>query len=473
MRHKKIHYHGADLGKVANGPALREEADYHILLFITTSKPHPSDFLPVVSAIMHKPLQEFQDELNQLFAKACEDQQNGRLDEAGRSYLKLLDYFAEVPILYYNLGLVYYGQGYYAQARDAFTRAAELQPGDVDILFNLALSKKRAGDPEGAIDTYKQVLGEHPTDVDALYNLAGCYKDTSQYALAMASYREVLAMAPQHQSANSNLAFLYHLEGDIDQAVWYYRMVLRHNPDHQAAKHMVAALTGELATSSPDLYVKEVFDNYSAYFERSLVGDLEYCVPKSIRALFDRIFGGEKRFAYGLDLGCGTGLGGQAFTDLVATLDGLDLSDKMIAMAAKKGIYRNLHPASIAGFLQEVEDTFDFYLAADVFAYVGDLQETFTLLRRCARAEVLFCFSTEAGQDYPYHLETTGRFAHASQYIEEVAKATGWQVVARQETSLRKEMGAWVQGDLWLLCLAPGNLEVAEQNLWLQKGGLE
>ncbi len=33
--------------------------------------------------IMHKPLQHFHDELNQLFAKACEDHQNGLLDAAG------------------------------------------------------------------------------------------------------------------------------------------------------------------------------------------------------------------------------------------------------------------------------------------------------------------------------------------------------------------------------------------------------
>jgi predicted TPR repeat methyltransferase len=121
-----------------------------------------------------------------------------------------------------------YGKGHYENARHLFARAAELQPGDPDILFNLALSKKRAGDPLGAIDTYKQVLALDSVCIDALYNLVGCYKDGLQYAEAMAAYRKVLLLAPEHQ----------------------------------AAKHMIAALTGELATSSPDLYVKEVFDNY-------------------------------------------------------------------------------------------------------------------------------------------------------------------------------------------------------------------
>jgi len=402
---------------------------------------------------MHKPLQHFHDELNQLFAKACEDQQNGLLDVAGEAYLRLLDYFAEAPILHYNLGLVYYGQEQYEKARASFAKALELQPGDVDILFNLALSRKRAGDPAGAIDTYKQVLAGDPASVDTLYNLAGCYKDSWQYTEAMATYGEVLRLAPRHQSANNNLAFLYHVAGDIEQAVRHYRRVLEINPEHQGARHMVAALTGAPVTTSPELYVKDVFDNYAEYFESSLVTELEYSVPNCIKAILDTLFLGRKKFVHGLDLGCGTGLGGQAFAAIIEVFDGLDLSAKMLAVAAQKGIYRKLHLGSIVSFPKELQDTFDFYLAADVFAYVGDLQETFCLLRERARHDVLFCFSTESDEGQAFTLQKTGRFAHSAPYIEGLAEVTGWQVAARQETVLRKEKGVGVQGDLWFLQL--------------------
>ena len=402
---------------------------------------------------MHKPLQHFHDELNQLFAKACEDQQNGLLDVAEESYLRLLDYFAEAPILHYNLGLVYYGREQYEKARDSFAKALELQPGDADILFNLALSRKKAGDPVGAIDIYKQVLAVDPTSVDTLYNLAGCYKDSLQYAEAMATYGEVLRLAPRHQSANNNLAFLYHVAGDIEQAVRHYRRVVEINPDHQGARHMVAALTGAPVTTSPEVYVKDVFDNYAEYFERSLVSELEYRVPNSIRAILDILLSGRKKFVHGLDLGCGTGLGGQAFADIIETFDGLDLSAKMLAVAAQKGIYRKLHLGSIVSFPKELQDTFDFYLAADVFAYVGDLRETFCLLRERAERDVLFCFSTEAEEGKAFTLQKTGRFAHSASYIKGLAEVTGWQVVARQETVLRKEKGVGVPGDLWFLQL--------------------
>lgn len=403
---------------------------------------------------MHQPLQHFHDDLNQLFVKACEDHQNGLLDAAGQAYRKLLDYFCEAPILHYNLGLVLYQQGEYERARDSFARAAELQEGDPDILFNLALSQKKCGDPDRAIEGFKRLLRSDPESIDTLYNLAGCYKDKRQHGEAKAAYREVLRLAPDHPATNNNLAYLYHLDGEIDLAVLFYKKVLAHNPEHQAAAHMVAALTGTRSTGSTDSYVREVFDQYSQHFERSLVTELEYCVPSTIRSLLDRTVAHQSGYVHGLDLGCGTGLGGAAFADLVEVLDGLDLSEKMIAIAAGKKIYRKLYPGSIAGILAEVEDTFDFYLAADVFGYVGDLEETFRRLRDHAREDALFCFSTESAEGSGYLLQQTGRFAHSPEYIGQLARATGWQVAAVRGAPLRKEQGAWVKGDIWILRLA-------------------
>jgi predicted TPR repeat methyltransferase len=403
---------------------------------------------------MHQPLHHFHDDLNRLFVKACEDHQNGLLDAAGQGYRQLLDYFFEAPLLHYNLGLVYYQQGEYAMARDSFSRAAELQEGDPDILFNLALSHKKSGDADAAIRYFKLLVQAEPESIDTLYNLAGCYKDTRRHGEAKDTYREVLRLQPGHPAANNNLAYLYHLSGEIDLAVLHYKRVLDRNPEHKAATHMVAALTGTGSTGSPDSYVREIFDQYSRHFEHSLVDDLEYRVPTTIRSLFDRTVAGKLRFAHGLDLGCGTGLSGQAFADLVEVFDGLDLSEKMIEVAAEKKIYRNLYPGSIVNILDTTCDTFDFYLAADVFGYVGDLAETFRRLRVHARPDVLFCFSTETMEGSGYRLQQTGRFAHSPEYIGNLASATGWQVAAMHTTRLRKEQGAWVQGDLWFFRLA-------------------
>ena len=373
-----------------------------------------------------KPPHLSDEELNQIFMQAGEDQQQGLFDAAESGYLRLLEYFPDAPILHSSVGLLYYATENFTRSRDCFIKAAELDPENMDILFNLALAQKKSGDPAGAIVGYKKVAEAQPESVDVWYNLAGCYKDDHQYEKAIETYLQVLQRAPDHPAANNNLAYVYQLIGAKDKAIFYYQKVLHYKPDHQAAQHMLAALTDSGATASPDSYVRDVFDKYSPQYEQSLVTHLEYRVPATMRELFNESSGVKKRYAQGLDLGCGTGLSGQAFGDIIDELDGIDLSPKMIELAAEKNIYRRLYAGNIVNFLQSSEASYDFYLAADVFAYVGELAETFSLLRDHAREQALFCFSTEAWAGTGYRLQPTGRFAHAPAYIQDLAEQTGW-----------------------------------------------
>jgi predicted TPR repeat methyltransferase len=402
---------------------------------------------------MHTPLQPSPEELNQLFVKAGENYQNGLLDLARNDYLQLLDYFPEAPLLHYNLALVYYEKEDFFKARESFSWAADLNPDDMDAVFNLGLTQKKTGDLDGAIISYQRVLENDPDSIDTLYNLAGCYKDSGQHEKSIETYLQVLKLSPDHPSANNNLAHAYHLTGANEQAVFHYRQVLKCKPDHHSAKHMLAALTAAETTGVPEAYIREVFDNYSPHFEKSLIVDLEYSVPAAIRSVLESGSDWKKTYNHGLDLGCGTGLSGEAFTDVVAVLDGIDLSEKMLALAAEKRLYRKLYAGNIVKVLKSLKDRYDFYLAADVFAYIGDLVETFSLLRDRVRRDVLFCFSTETDEGSGFRLQPTGRFAHTPGYIEQAALSTGWKVVASQRTSLRKEKGSWVQGDLWFLRL--------------------
>jgi predicted TPR repeat methyltransferase len=391
-----------------------------------------------------------EDTFNQLFIKACEDQQNGFLDAAISGYKELLESFPQAPILHYNLGLVYYEQGTFQSGCDAFRMALSLSPEDNDILFNLALSLKKNGDVEGAISSFCEVLGTEPESVDTLYNLAGCYRETHRYPDAVETYLQVLTLAPEHRSATNNLAYTYHLLGEDDKSAMYYSKVLDYDPDHKAAQHMLSALSGSGAESVPESYIEDVFDSYSQKYEQSLVVDLQYNVPGQLRTRFNALKWSE-RIGHGLDLGCGTGLSGEVFTDIVERLDGIDLSENMLQLAGEKNIYHTLHNDNIMRFLKKTDDVFDFYIAADVFGYVGDLGEVFSLLRKQASPRTLFCFSTEKLEGDGFLLRPTGRFAHSTAYIERLAAANGWLLLDRCDQSIRKERESWVEGCLWFL----------------------
>lgn len=391
------------------------------------------------------------EEFNALFTQACEDHQNQNYPAAEKGYLQLLGYFSEAPILHYNLGLLLLEIKEYGKAVESLLLAAKYNPTDSDILFNLALSYKKDGDLAAAIKMYKEVLQLEPDSIDALYNLGGCYREQKEFDKAIESYLRVIGLDCNHMSASNNLAFIYQLQGQTEKAIQCFKKVLELNPDHEAAGHMLAALTGAEVSSSPDAYVKEVFDNYSEHYEKSLVVELEYAVPEKIKHIImtgDRL---KKSFRYGLDLGCGTGLSGEAFHEMAERLDGIDLAPKMVEIADEKNIYGALYVSGIDEFLGRDVGLFDFVLAADVFGYIGDLKDVFTSVYHRTTEDVLFCFSTETVVGEGCKLRSTGRFAHSELYIEGIASGTGWQIREKHSASLRKEKGVWIEGNLWFM----------------------
>lgn len=393
------------------------------------------------------------EELQDLFTLACDAHQHGQLENAKAHYLILLEYLPKVSMLHYNLGLVFYEQTAYESSRDCFARAAKYNGNDPDILFNLALSQKKCSDINGALNTYLQALEHDPGNIDCLYNLAGCYRDIRENHKAIETYLQVLKYSPEHHSATNNLAYMYHLVGDITNAERFYRKVLKLDPEHEAAQHMLASLCGTQAETTPESYIKDVFNNYSEHYEKSLVIELEYSVPKKLRGHVEQLQKRKTMYRRGIDLGCGTGLSGEAFVDVVTTFDGIDLSEKMIALAAQKGLYSSLYTGSILKHLKDASDCYDFFLAADVFTYMGELQEVFSIIKKRSLSNVLFCFSTETTPLEGYQLQPTGRFAHSPDYIKDLASSTGWIVLNTVSTALRKEKESWIQGDLWFLTL--------------------
>jgi predicted TPR repeat methyltransferase len=396
-------------------------------------------------------------QLHQLFDEACLVQAGGNFVDAKKKYLLLLGYFPQAAELHYNLGLVYYRLENYSAALDEFATALGNQPEDGDTLFNLALCQKKSGANEAAIATYEKLLNITPDNTDCCYNLAGCYRDTFDDDQAISWYRKVLALDPGYVPALNNLAYMYHRGGDNQQAELCYRELLAVRPDDESAQYMLDSLLGAPLAQTPDAYVCSFFDSYAEGFEKNLVDGLGYDSPRQLFAILAKYCatnGLSQSWEKGLDLGCGTGLSGIVFKEKVATLHGVDLSANMLLQAADKNCYTALYQDNIADYLSTTSETYDFFLATDVFIYVGALEKIFSGLRAIARPRALFCFSTEAVETGDYQLQKTGRFAYSRSYIDATAAATGWITLATEATRVRKEREQWLAGDLWILQLA-------------------
>ncbi|MEE4242317.1 MAG: tetratricopeptide repeat protein [Desulfopila sp.] len=385
------------------------------------------------------------------FNEAVSLQQNGETEKACKLYTQILDVMPDSPLVNYNMGTALFSIGKYHDAHRCYKKALISAPEEVDLLYNLALCTKRLGLLRETIKYYKKILKLNHEDRESLYNLACCYKDAGMDENAISCYNELLQTQPESEAVLNNLAYLYHKNEKYSDAVKMYVRLLKAHPDHHAAKHMLNSLSGEKCEAVPFQYIKEIFDNYSSRYEKSLVSELEYKVPLNLRRLFDATCSVPKKSMSVLDLGCGTGLGGEAFAELCKTATGVDISSNMIDLASAKEIYSSLHVTEIHEYLEECSNTFSLILATDVLGYIGKLEKIFIKLFRVAEDGAFFCFSVEKGEENGYELRTSGRFAHSFNYIQTLCDQTGWQLEKHEITALRRERDVWIEGMLFIV----------------------
>jgi predicted TPR repeat methyltransferase len=388
-----------------------------------------------------------------LFNNAHEYHEIGKYQEAEEIYRYLVLHIKKNWFLHYNFALLLLETNRSEEALSQFLIAASLMTSNNDLYYNLALCQKRCGQYKQAVESYKKALELVPEDTDSLYNIAGCFHDLERFEEAIASYETILEKEPFHQSALNNIAYISQKTGRTDLAVFYYKQLLEVSPDHTSADHMLAALTGKIRSTAPLSYVRDVFNSYSVHYEESLIDKLGYVLPEQLVKIIK--FSSEKQFFNRLlDLGCGTGLIGEAFKNSISTIHGIDLSSSMIEVAHNKAIYDQLITGDIHAALGDLDKaSYDLLIAADVFTYVGKLKNILNISHQMGTRDCLFYFSvedlTEGATDMV--LRESGRFAHSRRYIQQTADAAGWYIFHVETIDLRRERDKWIKGAVYAM----------------------
>ncbi|MBW1635172.1 MAG: tetratricopeptide repeat protein [Deltaproteobacteria bacterium] len=391
----------------------------------------------------------FHNNIEDIFAEACELHSRLNFATAEKIYLELLEKNPGGGLIHYNIGLLYYQTEQFNKAIAHYMKAKKLAPADPDLLFNLALCQKQLGRLHDAAAGFEELIQISPKELDALYNLGNCYRELREYAKAEQAYLRLLLENPDHLSANRNLAYLYHLQKDFDSALKYYNKVLALEEGDPQAVHMVAAITDSGAASAPAEYIRDIFNRYSETFDEVLPGNLKYVVPEKLRSRLDSLGYPLSLFPKCIDLGCGTGLAGSQFGPVCNHLTGVDLSEKMIEKASAKGIYDILQVSEITSFLETKSDEYDLAVAADVLTYMGDLAPLFRALTEAMGEQALFCCSTEDSDQPAFSLCPNGRFTHSPAYVLKTAARFGWQCIDQTGSRLREEESNPVTGTLY------------------------
>ena len=389
------------------------------------------------------------EDLKNKFVQACEMQEANALPEAISIYRELLQYIPDSPLIHFNLGLALFDSGDFQAAAEHYHIASCETPEDPDIWYNMGLNFRRLAKQQEAAASFAKAVALGDSSIDTLYNMALCHQDMKAFDQAAELYETILADDANHQSSLNNYAYLCHKTDKLVKAETLYKRLLQLNPQHTAAKHMLNALCGITPDNAPLEYIESVFDGYAENFEKSLLNELKYQTPTKLWQLFTEYFP-RLQDCRCLDLGCGTGLAGESFKPVCSTLTGLDISDKILAVAREKNLYQHLVKDDILSFLGETEEHFDLLLAADVFTYMGDLEPLFKACYQKSTAGAVLCFSVEESDLEPFNLKETGRFGHSSDYIEKKCTACGWKLCVSKQSKLRQDKGQWIHGYLYI-----------------------
>lgn len=380
-------------------------------------------------------------------------EEQGRPDEAMARYEAAVQRDPRCARAHLNRGNILLSRDRIEEAREAYQLAIACDQKYAAAYFNLGNLNNRAREYEQALGHYGKATRIKPDFADAFVAMGNAFADLGRTGEARESYQHALAITPDYGDVHFNLGLLAMRDGARSEALECCKRAIELGASSPMAHHVLTALKGEDAGAIPGALVTGLFDDYASRFDSNLVDTLNYSAPRLMREAVGRVAGG-KGFRHALDLGCGTGLIGVHFRDVVHEIDGVDLSPKMLQQARRKQIYNRLDCDDIVAWLERAARellSFDIVLSADVFIYVGNLEPAFKAVRAILAKDGLFVFSVETLERGSFELRPTFRYAHSSSYVRERASAHGFVIALAERINLRKESSGMIEGAIYVL----------------------
>ena len=299
--------------------------------------------------------------------------QQGRNDEAIEFIGRSLALAPDDADWYSNFGIVLQSADKFDLAIEHYRRAIALDPDHANAYSNLGVLLRAIGQMVDAEAAYRMAIKLDPTHIDAHTNLGILLNGLKRTEEAAACYSTVVTLRPKSREGRKLLALAHCVLGEIDEAVNIYEKWLVEEPGDPVASHMLAACTGRrVPERASNAFVETTFDSFASSFEAKLQ-KLSYRAPALVGAMLERSGVEPCQQLDVLDAGCGTGLCGAIVAPFARRLVGVDLSEKMLAQAQDKKLYRTLVKAELTDYLRNNSETFDLIVSADTLVYFGCL----------------------------------------------------------------------------------------------------
>ncbi len=382
-----------------------------------------------------------------------------------------------------NIANAYYADKDYETALTHYEKLYQINPKSYNAVANIANTYYNLSQFINAIEYAKMAIDLRPNTVDAYIIAGNAYAELYKKDDAGIFLKKAASISPNSEWVCNSVSNLYIKMGNYKQGLhhaWrlfflknyqvsiqdhinfgyllyeaydenqdelvknYIELWQSHFPDNSVVHHLCSALSNRQDIKTTDLtYIKNLFDDFASSFD-TILKDLNYAVPNVIAnflksTIKTQIFK-KQRF---LDLGCGTGLCAEKLKQHFPNEEyyGVDISDKMLSIASKKNIYKELYTDDIFNFLQHNTTRYNTIISGDVLTYIGDLKPLISLLNPHITVNGYLCFSISKNiyNNNEYHLTPSGRFVHSISYIIRQLKHCGFDVIKTEELVLRKE----------------------------------
>lgn len=342
------------------------------------------------------------------------------------------------------LGTIRLQQHHYADAVTLLTHALEIHPEIKLANWHLATAYLAQNNIELALQHYLRELAIEP-HADCYYNAGVLYGYQNKFIEAAEYLEHSLKMDPSYFPAQLNLAALYLKQHKIKEAIVHYQKALDLKPNDPEITHILHALQQDQnPEKAPDSFAAHLFDQYAPHYDQHLTQHLKFSVPQLVfNAVAEKIT--DRKNLRILDLGCGTGLSAEAFAPFASELIGVDLSEKMLALAKAKKIYHRLKQADLESTLVNFNNL-DLIIAGDVFSYIGALDTIFKLAYDALKSGGIFVFTTEISEEKDFHLSQAVRYQHHKHYLNRLIEKNKFKKIHFETAELRQQFREPVMG---------------------------
>lgn len=339
------------------------------------------------------------------------------------------------------------------EAEKTYLTALKLDPGNVRAVNNLGTVHMSREQREIALEWFLKAIRLDNKFVEAYFNAGVAYQEIGELDLAENYFNAAISRNKDLPRAYRYLSEIYRARGKSDLQQKTLMKWLDASPDSATAKHLLAASRGERGVlRASDDFIREEFDGFADSFNEKLE-KLDYTTPDKLIDLLGRQDVPPNSVPRALDAGCGTGLCGHGISRFASEIVGVDLSSKMLEQASDLNVYSELVENELVAYMCAHPKAFNLIVSADTLVYFGDMAPVFAGARTTLSPRGWFAFSVELmnqEEQGTYQLQDSGRYRHAESYVESCLQDAGFRVIAKEETSIRKESLKTVTGLLFV-----------------------